>query len=222
MEKREIKRIVGKNNATIFEIGCADGIDTQEFVNEFGKDLILHCFEPDPRNCKVFLEGGYRPINPSFTLPVEGCKIFFNQLAVGKIDGRIKMYQTSTIYSSSIKKPEGILFETWPSIEIKDELEVECVSLDHYVEKNEIGLIDFIWADIQGAEDYLILGGKKTFFDKVRYFYTEYAKNENSKYYENSPLKEDIKKLLGDDWEIIGDNGSDILLVNKKLIYDSN
>lgn len=77
-------------------------------------------------------------------------------------------------------------------------------------------------ADVQGAEDYLILGGKKTFFDKVRYFYTEYAKNENSKYYENSPLKEDIKNLLDDHWEIIGDNGSDILLVNKKMIHDSH
>ena len=62
----------------------------------------------------------------------------------------------------------------------------------------------------------------ETFFDKVRYFYTEYAKNENSKFYENSPLKEDIKNLLDDHWEIIGDNGSDILLVNKKMIHDSH
>jgi len=215
MEKREIKKMLGKNNPVIFEIGCADGIDTQEFINEFGQDLVLHCFEPDPRNCKVFLEGGHRPIDPNFTSPVGGCEIFFNPVAVGEADEKMKMYQTSTIYSSSIKKPEEVLFKTWPSIEIKDEIEVDCVSLDSYVEENKIEIIDFIWADVQGAEDYLILGGKKSFSEKVRYFYTEYSSKD--KYYENSPDKDQIKNLLGEDWIILQDFGSDILLKNTRL-----
>ena len=105
--------------------------------------------------------------------------------------------------------------ESTETTEIKDEIEVDCVSLDSYVEENKIEIIDFIWADVQGAEDYLILGGKKSFSEKVRYFYTEYSSKD--KYYENSPDKDQIKNLLGEDWIILQDFGSDILLKNTRL-----
>ena len=86
MNKRDIKKIIGKNNPIIFEIGCADGIDTQEFIDEFGQEIVLHCFEPDPRNASVFTSGGYRPINPNFDLPVSGGTIFleFKNLRKGR------------------------------------------------------------------------------------------------------------------------------------------
>ena len=89
------------------------------------------------------------------------------------------------------------------------------IRLDDWTDQRAIGPIDFIWADVQGAEDYLILGGKKSFSEKVRYFYTEYSSKD--KYYENSPDKDQIKNLLGEDWIILQDFGSDILLKNTRL-----
>ena len=75
-------------------------------------------------------------------------------------------------------------------------------------------MIDFIWADVQGAEDFLIEGGKNTFKNKVRFFYTEYSKKL---LYENSLNKEEILNLLGDSWEIIQDFNTDVLLKNKNF-----
>ena len=96
-------------------------------------------------------------------------------------------------------------------------LEVESVTLDKYVSDNDIGIIDFMWADVQGAEDMLITGGVNTFATKVRFLYTEYAQTINQSYYENSPDRNKLLELLGDNWEVLHDFGTDILLRNKAL-----
>ncbi len=49
MNKQDIYNLINKKNPTIFEIGCADGKDTIEFINTFG-DLNIFCFEPEPKN----------------------------------------------------------------------------------------------------------------------------------------------------------------------------
>jgi tRNA G46 methylase TrmB len=36
MNKQDIYNLINKKNPTIFEIGCADGKDTIEFINTFG------------------------------------------------------------------------------------------------------------------------------------------------------------------------------------------
>jgi len=217
MKKIEIKDLIGTSNPIIFEIGCADGIDTHEFLKEFGNELNIHCFEPDPRNAKVFKEGGFRANQTDLTGPILGNNLVFNEFALGEIDGKINMYQTNTIYSSSLKKPTENLFNTWKYINIQDEIEVKCMKLDTYVYEKNIGCIDFIWADVQGAEDYLIKGGNETFSKKVKYFYTEYAKNENNSYYEESPDLGKILYLLGNNWTLVNDYGTDALFKNNSL-----
>ena len=213
MNKSEIKNLINKTNPVIFEIGCADGIDTKEFINTFGNNMIMYCFEPDNRNANVFVNGGHRPLDPNFTQGITNKNIIFENKAIGNVNNIIKFNQSSTIYSSSLKKPIEHLIE-YPYIKFDNTIEVECVTLDQYVEDKEIDLIDFIWADVQGAEDFLIEGGKNTFENKVRFFYTEYSKKL---LYENSLDKEGILNLLGDNWEIIQDFNTDILLRNKKF-----
>jgi len=39
MDKTRIKELIGKENPTILEIGCADGRDTQDFINLKNKKL---------------------------------------------------------------------------------------------------------------------------------------------------------------------------------------
>ena len=188
MNKSEIKNLINKTNPVIFEIGCADGIDTKEFINTFGNNMIMYCFEPDNRNANVFVNGGHRPLDPNFTQGITNKNIIFENKAIGNVNNIIKFNQSSTIYSSSLKKPIEHLIE-YPYIKFDNTIEVECVTLDQYVEDKEIDLIDFIWADVQGAEDFLIEGGKNTFENKVRFFYTEYSKKI---LYENSLDKEGI------------------------------
>lgn len=217
MNKQEIKSLLGKDNPVIFEIGSADGIDTQEFIDTFGVNLEIHCFEPDPRNLNVFLNGGERVCKPGFDGPVTGNSVFINKKAVGDVDGKCNFFQTSTIYSSSLKKPNDNLKKTWPDIDLQDILEIDSIRLDTYVENNGIQIIDFIWADVQGGEDLMIKGGRETFEKKVRYLYTEYAKNQENSYYEETPFLKDIMDLLGESWEVYRDFGPDVLLRNKNL-----
>jgi FkbM family methyltransferase len=215
MNKYEIKKLINKENPIIFEIGCADGIDTIQFLEVFGENALFYCFEPDERNANVFVNGGFRPLNPSFVEPIIYNNIYFEKKALGRENGKIIFNQSSTIYSSSLKNPTDDMSKTWPYIKFENQIMVDCVTLDSYVSENKIELIDFIWADVQGAEDYLIEGGKNTFENKVRYFYTEYA--GDAKYYDDSPSKEDIKNMLGENWSIIADFGTDVLLKNNKF-----
>jgi hypothetical protein len=73
-------------------------------------------------------------------------------------------------------------------------------------------IIDFIWADIQGAEINLIKGGKNT-FKNVKYFYTEYS---NGNLYKGDKGLKGILKLLPN-FEIECDYQGDVLLKNKYL-----
>lgn len=215
--KQYLKSLIEEQNPVILEIGSADGIDTQEFIELFGSGLTVHCFEPDPRNLDVFINGGLRECKPYFSGPVSGATVFLNAKAVGEIDGKTNFYQTSTIYSSSLKKPNKNLSINWPSIYLQNTLEIESISLDSYVKEKNIQIIDLIWADVQGGEDLMIKGGVDSFKNKVRYLYTEYAKDENNRYYEETPFLKDILELLGDDWIIHTDFGPDVLLKNTKL-----
>jgi hypothetical protein len=62
-----------------------------------------------------------------------------------------------------------------------------------HLKKNNIQVIDFVWCDVQGAEEKVIRGGQETFKNKVKYFYTEYSNDEQ---YEGQPKLKQILKLL--------------------------
>ena len=52
----KINEMVGNRKpVVIFEVGCADGTDSKEFLRQFGPDLKLYTFDPDPTNVKACL-----------------------------------------------------------------------------------------------------------------------------------------------------------------------
>jgi hypothetical protein len=93
-----------------------------------------------------------------------------------------------------------------------EESKVKCYKFDTYYKEVNPGIIDFIWADIQGAEIDMIEGGREA-LSKTRYLYTEYS---NSELYEGEiGLEEIMKKLPG--WSLVEDYGGDVLLKNDNL-----
>lgn len=206
MNKLEIKNLINKDNPIIFEIGCADGGDTLDFINTFN-DLTIYCFEPEPKNIRLVKE----KINYGKHHLFEG--------VISDVNGELEFNRSRTdnpddlSYSGSIKKPKEHLNE-WSFIKFDEKIMVKSITLDSFCEENNIGLIDFIWADVQGAEENLIMGGLKTLNTKVRYFYTEYS---NKEYYEGQLTLNSLLNLLGDSWELVKDFGSDVLLKNKNL-----
>lgn len=203
ISKEKIKSIITAINPIIFEIGCADGLDTQEFINTFNDvNFKMYCFEPDLRNIE------------SFKSRINDNRVELIQAAIGDQNGKTTFHQSSTIYSSSLKEPTEKLFDTWPIIKFENEYEIDIYTLDYFIQVNNIPIINFIWADVQGAEDLLIAGAKKSLIDKIQFLYTEYS---NIPYYKDEPTLPEIVNLMGSNWEVVTDFGTDVLLRNKNI-----
>ena len=206
MEKSQIRNLINSENPVIFEIGAANGIDTLEFINTFNDlDFKMYCFEPDLRNIKAFKE------------TVNDPRVTLYEMAIGDKNGKATFNQSNDIYnlSSSLKKPiMENMKTTWPLMEFDKTYEVDVMTLDKFLSDNNIDKVDFIWADVQGAEDLMILGGKNSLIDKVRYMYTEYS---NTEYYENELNLNQIIEIMGENWQVVQVFAADVLLKNKNF-----
>jgi FkbM family methyltransferase len=116
------------------------------------------------------------------------------EAAVGNQDGDTDFHMSERpgkewSYSSSIRLPKWHLIE-YPDITFDKTIKVKILKLDTW---HTPGCkIDYIWADVQGAEEDLILGGLRT-LSETHYFYTEFSDKEM---YEGQITLAGIKKLL--------------------------
>ena len=198
---------------TFVEIGCHFGTDTEDFRRIHPAARII-CFEPDTRNLELLEIRGVDKIAEiyPYALSDKNGKVTFYQSSgqVPDVNHPYKTYDWS--YSSSIKKPTGhIEAHNWckfPSV-----IEVDCLRLDDFgpLYNNKI---DFMWVDVQGAEDMVFAGASET-LKRTHYVYTEYS---NTELYENQLDINGILKIFGRDWKIIYDYGGDVLLENLAFV----
>lgn len=207
LDMQAIKRLVGHSDALIFEIGSANGQDSAEFLKTFtDSHFRLYGFEPEPKNIALIEKH------------IQDRRFSLFKGAVSDQSGMTSFNRSRSdnpedlSLSGSLMKPKNHL-KTWTQIYFDQKIEVPTITLDEFCKKNSIGVIDFIWCDVQGAEEKIIRGGAETFARKVRYFYTEYSNNE---YYEGQPTRDMIIRLLPD-FKVVRDFGTDILLKNKHL-----
>ena len=201
--------------STFVEVGAHFGTDTLKF-REILPDSRIIVFEPDPRNLKILKENwGNKNVAELY------------ELAASDYNGKTEFYLSSgNCYwcgdrmltendwsaSSSIKKPKGhTSLHTW--VKFEEKIQVDCIKLDDFEPLKNI-TIDFIWADVQGAED-LVFRGSKEILKRTKYVYTEYNEQE---LYENQLNLNGILNLFGSDWEIVHLYKDDVLLRNTKLI----
>ena len=88
---------------------------------------------------------------------------------------------------------------------------VECRRLDD-IESLKSSTVDFMWVDVQGAEDIVFSGGANT-LTRTRYVHTEYATD----LYEGQLNREQVLALFGPNWSIVHDFGGDLLLKNMSI-----
>lgn len=205
----QIRRLVGRDDPVVLELGCNDGSDTIRFLEEFPQ-ITIHCFEPDSRPLERFCIRDYR------------CAL--HRVAIAKTDGIVLLHRSGGSppdqrmadwdLSSSIYAPTGHLnAHPWCTFERK--VVVPTRSLDSwYSEHLSSTQVDFLWADIQGAEGDLIRGGRSTLCDHTKYVYTECYE---SPMYESQPTRIEILEMLPE-FECIGIfEGYNILLRNRRL-----
>ncbi len=231
MSQEQIKQLIGnKENITIFEIGCADGVDTKKFLNTFGSNLKIYTFDPEPINIKYMTTLGSKDAwNGSNDTLVTDQRHKFFPYAISDNDGVIKFNRSRNKtpnpeegflvgrYSGSIHEPvtyhnSSKYGARWPGTLFEEQVTVESKTLDTFCVENNISHIDFIWMDTQGAERDVI-NGALNMLPNIDFIYTEYYDEEM---YKNCPSLEEIKNLLPnfelvENWPFNDADGGDAL-----------
>lgn len=231
----EIKSLIGeKEEIVIFEVGCADGRDTRQFLNEFGDNLKIYTFDPEPINVKAMTELGVENCVSNLNDDiVSDSRHIFHPYAMSDVDGKITFHRSRDTgyddkghsrgrYSGSIHKPVDQL-KGWPHIVFDDSVEVETRTLDSFCKEHDIRHINFLWMDTQGAEGRIFNGGEET-LKNIDYVYTEYY---NQNMYENQVYFEQLQELLSEftliaNWKYVDYaypecNGGDALFVRNDV-----
>jgi FkbM family methyltransferase len=179
------------------EIGSHRGTDTAWMAELC--DVTIYAFEPDPRN--------QQPARDN---------VIQHRAAIADRDGRTQFilsregWGQEWTYSSSIKKPKNHL-DRFP-VTFGETIEVETCALDNFCRREGIEVIDFVWADIQGAEGEMIRGGQET-FARTRYLYTAYSDDE---LYEGQVTLRDILNMLPD-FRVLELWPDEVLLQNRRF-----
>ncbi len=187
-----------RGHKTFFELGSHQGTDTAWLAQV--PNVTIHAFEPDPRNSQ--------PVRKN---------VLVNRAAISDHDGAGSLIMSLVgwgqiwTHSSSIKQPKNH-YHRFP-VTFGESVAVQLISLDTYYERHKLGIIDFVWADIQGAEGEMIRGGQKMLAN-TRYLYTEYSDDEM---YEGQITLSEILTLLPE-FHVVELWPDDVLLENKGML----
>ena len=174
-----LKKIIRKDNPVVVEIGAHYGEDSLRFLETF-PDITLYCFEPDPRNIKVFKKyvTDKRVTLFETALSNENGTAQFHQSYQENNDAPTPdkydwidpaMYEEEKLNnsgSSSLKK--GYELTTGETITITTQTYLD------WANENSIGAVDFVWLDVQGAEKD-VLDGMGEAMRNVQLFWMEYG-----------------------------------------------
>lgn len=206
---------------TVLEFGACDAYHSECMITRLQKlysTFAFHTFEPEPGLHYAIHQVIGRCLQNNHGI------ITFVPKAIGKSSGKMTFYKSEGILAG----PNGEILDRWygsssllkPTPQISkdfkgmyfEEIEVDVISLDEYYNTlpADQKRIDFIWADIQGAEKILIEGGSRG-LENTRYFYTEY---NNAVHYEGQAVGlQEILDMLPN-FEVVEDYGGDVLLKN--------
>jgi FkbM family methyltransferase len=210
-----IRELVRSERPIILDVGANDGMQTLQFLSLF-PGATVYAFEPDPRALAKFRANVADP------------RVRLFEGALGSIDGEAEFHVSSGLppgvpqgeiekspggwdRSGSLRAPKSHK-EIWPWCKFESKITVQVKRLDTWARENAIETVDFLWADVQGAEGDLISGGAEI-LSRTRYFYTEYS---NKEWYEGQVSLQQIFGMLRD-FIILDLFPMDVLLKNTGL-----
>lgn len=192
-------------NPTVLELGAHIGTDTVKLLKLVNNPRLYLAVEPDYRNIAKLRE--LRQLNNlSFDIMIAAIAAKSGNRTLYLSDGLTEQGRQYTDGSSILRPAAKALSTgyTW-----QHEINTFAISLDDLYRWYHIDTIDFIWADIQGAELEMVTGGQVA-LENTYYLYTEYWKD----LYHGSPGRDEILMALPGRWDIVFDNGTDILVKN--------
>jgi 2-O-methyltransferase len=211
-----LRNLVGANARVILEIGAHHGWHTEAFLRLF-PDAVIYAFEPDPRAIAKFKANISNPRVHLFEIAISAMDGEAEFHASGGLRPGMSYTDAERIYphgwdqSGSLRAPKTHKAK-WPWCKFDRTIPVAIRSLDSWAQEHGVGSVDFIWADMQGAEGDLISGGLTT-LARTRYLYTEYSDEE---IYEEEPTLQMLLDMLPN-FYVLKRYPSDVLLKNKTL-----
>jgi FkbM family methyltransferase len=205
----EIRKLVGKDDPVIIEVGANSGQTTAQLLQAM-PGAVIHAFEPDPRAIAKFRSAISNP------------QVHLYECAVGAANGAVTFHQSTGAedlpgytqgwdQSGSIRRPHTHL-QVFPWVKFENQIEVQSMTLDSWSEQHQVTAADFIWADVQGAEGDMIAGAAR-FLQSVRYLYTEYS---NDEWYEGQVTLAALANRLPN-FDVLKRYRMDALFKNKQL-----
>lgn len=198
----EIRRLVGRDDPVVLDVGSNDGNMAREFLRVFPRCRLI-AFEPDPRAVA------------RWRASIQDPRASLIETAIGAVEGRATFHQSSGQpepgasadwdKSGSLRAPKTHL-QTWPWCKFETTIEVPVSPLDRWTRELGLDRVDFLWADVQGAESDLIAGAAET-LRMTRYFFTEYT---NAEWFEGQIDLPAMRALLPD-FEIVKLFSDDVL-----------
>ena len=193
---QSIKMLLKKHDPVIIEIGAHYGEDTLRLLETF-PNAEIHCFEPDSRNYAIFekLVNNDHVKLYNFALSnKEGKAKFFRSFSDENIEIVPEKYDFISLEeyineklngsgSSSLKPGySDILYEQYY---------VNTRRFDTWYTDNQIGEIDFVWIDVQGAERDVI-NGMGDIIKQIKYIWMEFGEDQ----YQDAMNREETIELL--------------------------
>ena len=191
IDKEKLLKQYFKKSIVYFDVGANIGTNINFIKKIFGKNAIIHCFEPN-QECLKILNNISR--------------IKINDFAVDK-DNKSKNYYEHPISSwSSLKKIKGY----------KRKIKIRCSTLDKYIEKQKIKKIDYLKIDTEG-NDFNVLLSAKNFISKgkIKFIEAEIIFSNKNKY-TNENFDNIYSFLKKNNYDLIGIN--DQKIINNKIL----
>jgi 2-O-methyltransferase len=217
----DFKSILNKDNPKIIEIGAHFGEDSVRFSETFTNAEIFS-FEPDPRCVKVFKK----------YVKDKNIKLF--PIALSDKNGTAEFYQSydNNIVDFVPNKYDWIDVKDYNDNKLSnsgasslkpgygnnlDKIIVETKRFDDWHSENNIGDIDLVWIDVQGAEKEVLDGIGDT-INNIGLIWIEYGELVH---YEGAMTREETISYLNNKGFIVIDSLSSSTSTGDLLLYNS-
>ena len=206
----------------ILDIGAYNGEDSKIYFDSFD-DARVYAFEADPNVCEIFKKDCSDYIeNQNFTLVekaisnIDGTIVWYGCVIDKELDKypkEVPDYYGNFGPSGTSKRPTGHLNQ-YKHITFPEQVNVESIKLDTWVEEMKIDRIDFIHCDVNGAEEEFFEGAKRTLNEKTKFIWIEEL--HDSGLWEDSEMKKNISEHLYN-FDTVERHGCNVLWENNRI-----